>query len=55
MAYVRTKKVKEKKYYYVVKSKWVNGTSKQEVLEYVGPVDKHSKEEVEKIAESYND
>ena len=40
MAYIRSKKVKGKIYYYVVEGKIINGKVKQKVLKYLGSIDK---------------
>lgn len=55
MAFVRTKEINGNKYYYVVRSKWSKGTSKQENLEYIGSVKEHSREEAEAVAEKYEE
>jgi hypothetical protein len=39
MAYFRYKKIKGKKYYYIVESYWTNGQCKQRVLVYIGNAD----------------
>lgn len=52
MAYIRTKKIKGKKYAYLVESRWDSEkkTSKQKVLEYLGSVDKLT---IDDIPEDY--
>ena len=40
MAYIRTKKIKGRLYYYLVEGRWENGKCKQKVLKYLGSADK---------------
>ncbi len=39
MAFIRSKKIKGKQYYYIVESYWKNGRSQQRVLMYLGTAD----------------
>ena len=50
MAYIRTKKIKGKKYAYLVESQWDSEkkTSKQKVLEYLGSLEKLTIDDIPK-------